>query len=415
MDIIQEPIWLEMMAADKVLFVIPYMHEGGAQRALSNIQAHLPDDYEIDTLVNSETDRVFPNKGNVISLHIDKEAKTDSVVFQAGAFIKRMVWLRRLKKTGNYRVCISFMDSANIANIISGNKHCRVIISVRNTYSEKRTLPQYRYIVIPLARLLYRKADLVVAVSEELRRELERDIHLDPGHLTVITNGYDMDRINELAVKPLPYDISALINGRKMILTAGRLNIQKHQWHLIRAFSKVVKEFPNVVLVIAGTGKLEEYLKKISNDLGISDNILFIGFEDNIYRFMHCADVFVLPSGHEGFPNALGEALCTGAPCIVTDFKTGAREMLAPELLDDKRRIATAIECTYGMITPRCSGNMYQGPEPLEDAEVELANGLIRLLRDDEFNKKCRSKSINAGRRYDIRTAVEKWIGVIEN
>ena len=59
-----------------VLFVIPYLYNGGAERALSNITTHFPKDWEIDILVNSDKVKDYPFRGNILSLGIDKENGT---------------------------------------------------------------------------------------------------------------------------------------------------------------------------------------------------------------------------------------------------------------------------------------------------------------------------------------------------
>ena len=314
------------MNKKKILFVIPYMHEGGAQRALSNIQTHMPDYIEMDTLVNSEINRAYPNSGRVLSLNIEKKARTDSVFFQFGVFVRRVRRIRELKRDGSYSACISFVDSANIANIISSMWRCssqtKTIISIRTSIKQSAIrLPQYRFFVKPVAKLLYKRADMVVSVSEELKLELIKCLGIKADRITAIPNGFDVDGILKLSSEKIDDSLNARIGACKVVFTAGRLNIAKDQWHLIRAFSYVVKSAPDSVLIIAGTGELEKYLKDLASNLGIDRNVIFTGFESNVYKYMCRSDVFVLPSGFEGFPNALGEALCAGAPCIATDFR----------------------------------------------------------------------------------------------
>ncbi len=402
----------------KVLFVIPYMHEGGAQRALSNIQTHLADRFEMDTLVNSELNRAYPNAGKVISLNIDRKAKTSSPFFQFAAFVKRICRLRELKRSGRYSVCVSFVDSANIANIITrrcGGATVKTIISVRTSISrDALKLPQYRFIVRPLAKIMYKKADLVVSVSEELRHELIRDLTLNDKQVISIINGFDTEELKKQSEEDIDDSVKKKVANKKVVFTAGRLNLAKNQWHLIRAFSEVVKAIPDAVLVIAGSGELEEYLKDVVNSLNINENVIFLGFEKNVYRYLRISDVFMLPSGFEGFPNSLGEALCLGVPCIATDFRTGAREILAPELLFDGHEITKVAECTYGLLSPKCSGIRYRGNEPLERSETELANAMMRMLSDRELNNRYRIKSIERAEDLDICGVIDKWSKAIK-
>ena len=131
----------------KILFVIPYLYEGGAQRFLSNLQMNLPEDWEIETLVNSEYNKAYEFRGRIHSLGIETLPRTSSVFFQFKVFLKRVQRLKKLKKTGKYVACISIIDSANVSNILSGNKTCKTIISVVTSLLSINNVPQYRYIV----------------------------------------------------------------------------------------------------------------------------------------------------------------------------------------------------------------------------------------------------------------------------
>ncbi len=397
----------------KVLFVIPYLYEGGAQRALSNIQMNFPDDWEIETLVNSEYKKAFPFRGTIHSLGIKEKPKTGSVFFQFRVFIRRIMKLYELKKNGNYAACVSFSDSASVANILTGNKYCKTIISVRVSLSGSKNLPQYKYVVNPLARLMYKHADRVVAVSKELEKELVTDFRLDEKKVVAIPNGYDIEKIKKLAEEEIDSEIHGRISGKKVICNVGRLSPQKGQGHLIRAFKQVHDKVSDSVLIVAGEGPQESYLKTLINQLDLEDCVIMLGHADNVYKYLKKSSLFTFPSLFEGFPNALAEAMCIGVPCIASDFRTGAREIIAPELLDDKKLVNKAIDCKYGILTPICSGEEYDGSMKLEPAELELANAMIRVLSDDKLATELAEKSIERSKTLDIKNAVDEWISVI--
>ena len=398
----------------RVLFVIPYLYEGGAERALSNIEMNFPDDWEIETLINSEYKNAYPIKGRMHTLGINKKPKTGSVFFQFGVLIKRTSALRKLKKSGRFDACISMMDSANIANILSGNKKCKTIISVRVSLKASDKLPQYKYIINPLVRLMYNKADKVVAVSEELKSELIKQFGIKKNKVVSITNGYNLSKISELKKEPLEDSVQKFIKDKKVICNVGRLTYQKGQCHLIRAFNMVKEKVPESVLIIAGEGESKEYLEGIINELNLRDSVRLLGHTDNVYKYINASDIFAFPSLFEGFPNALAEAICVGTPCVVSDFKTGSREIIAPEILDLDEPITKLIEYEYGIMTPLCSGTKYQGKEPLEDQETELAEAIIRVLSDQTVSEKYKEKCKIRSKSLDIKDAVMKWIEVIE-
>ena len=397
----------------KVLFVISYLDKGGAERALSNITLNFPKEYSIDILVNSDKYIDYEYNANIISMGIDEKPKTGSVFFQLKVLLKRIKRLKKMKKSGEYTACISFLDSANIANILAAGKSCRTIVSVRNSLKKKSAQPQYRYLVNPLIKWLYNKAYKVVACSKGIEKELTDIYGIKPEKVITIENGYDIKRIRELSCEEIENRHLSLMHDKKVIVTTGRMSHQKGQWHLIRAFNKVLEEIPDSILVIAGTGELQEYLISLVKDYGIENKVIFTGYISNPFKYEKCADVFVLPSLYEGFPNALAEALCLGIPCIATDFETGAREILAPEFMDLEEKLTDIKEVSYGIMTPLCSGKEYTSSDELEKEELLLAEAIKKVLLNDtekEYNsdsRGCDNKILS------IEECVGKWMDVI--
>lgn len=132
-------ILLGVVMRKKVLFVIRELAGGGAERALSNITMNFPKDWEIDLLMNNRDFIDFPYRGNLLSLDIPEPRSRKSVVHQLWAIIKRMWRLKRLKREGHYDACISFLDSSNISNVLSGNKYCKTIISMRLSMTSEKS------------------------------------------------------------------------------------------------------------------------------------------------------------------------------------------------------------------------------------------------------------------------------------
>src|SRR5699024_8973667 len=146
-----------------------------------------------------------------------------------------------------------------------------------------------------------------------------------------IYNFYDIEKILELSKEPLTVQ-DAKIFENPTIVTVGRLAEQKGQWHLIRALNKVKKEIPDVKLIILGEGELEDYLKKLVNDYKLTENVHFLGFQKNPFKYITKSDMYVFPSLYEGFPNALAEGMVCGLPVISSDCESGPREILSPDL-----------------------------------------------------------------------------------
>lgn len=397
----------------KVLFVISYLDKGGAERALSNITMNMPDDWECDILVNSDKVIDYPYKANIITLNIGKEAKTDSILFQFSAFIRRVTKLHKLKRVCGYTACISFLDSANIANILSGNRYCKTIVSIRSSMIGRARVKQYKYLANPMVRMTYNFADKVVAVSRGITQELVSQYGISPNKVKTIENGYNLNELKRMASEEISRDIKEFAEGKLLVITSGRLTHEKGQWHLIRAFSEVAKRIPNVGLIILGDGPLSSYLNELVVEYHLEGKVIFPGFVSNPYSILAKADIFVLSSVFEGFPNAMAEALCLGIPCIATDFPTGARELLAPDIIANSVVVDEVKYEEYGIITPICSGERYKG-EPLEKAEELLEEAICKLCVDEELRRHYSEKSYERSGDLEIANVIKQWIEVME-
>lgn len=90
-------------------------------------------------------------------------------------------------------------------------------------------------------------------------------------------------------------------------MTAGRLVDQKGQWHLIRAFSRVINKLPDAKLLILGQGGNKDYLERLIKDYKLEDSIKLLGYKSNPYIYMVRSDIFAFSSVYEGLGNILVE------------------------------------------------------------------------------------------------------------
>jgi glycosyltransferase involved in cell wall biosynthesis len=163
-------------------------------------------------------------------------------------------------------------------------------------------------------------ADRVIANSkatEQSFRFLEQVV-LDPDQIEVVHNGVDIARVDSA--------INANMERNKTdglrIITVGRLVQVKNQKLLIRAFSEVIKSFPDAELVIVGGGPLRNELEDCVDSLGIRKQVHFLGEipREEVYSQLAISDLFALPSSSEGFCVAAVEAMATGLPVVASDI-----------------------------------------------------------------------------------------------
>jgi glycosyltransferase involved in cell wall biosynthesis len=117
---------------------------------------------------------------------------------------------------------------------------------------------------------------------------------------------------------------------KTLVLYAGRLVARKGIGYLLEAWRDVSPEFPDSRLLLLGDGPLRQSLEAASFRLGIAGTARFAGRVDNVPEYLRAADLFVLPSLQEGLPNALLEAMASGAPVVATRIG-GVTDVVEPD------------------------------------------------------------------------------------
>lgn len=145
-----------------------------------------------------------------------------------------------------------------------------------------------------------------------------------------------------------------------------------------------------------------EMLKRMAKEYGIHEKIFFMGFVKNPYAVSKRCDAFVFTSLYEGLSNAIIENMICGLPIITTDFRYGAREILAPDT-NYKCQQKDGIEMAeYGIIVPVCSGEKKKNKEGLENEERLLSEAMIRVVEDNDLRKYYSGQSLK-------RAQVLRW------
>lgn len=378
---------------------------------LSNLVISFPDEWEIDIVLNSDKNIQYPYNGNIVSLNVEDPKNRQNLLYQAHIFFLRTKRLKQLKRENDYKACISFLDSANIANILSEKNHCKTIITSVVHLTDIKDQKVYRYIVFPLVRLLYNRADQMIVQTPHMRDEMISFFKLRKEMVKCIATGIDTKSIKRIMETPLTKEDKAVFRKDRTIITAGRLTNNKGQWHLIRAFSYVKKRVKDANLVIFGEGELREQLQDMIDRLQLSSSVVIRSFDAELDKFIVNSAVFAFPSLYEGVPVALMEAMTCGTACICTAFGAGAYEMMGVE---DSVMIRELTEAQNGLLSPLCSDIMDLDTIEPEPEEQMLAEGIERLLLDDEYRNRYASKAQIKAADYDMKKIIDEWIKVIE-
>lgn len=175
-----------------------------------------------------------------------------------------------------------------------------------------------------LALATLRRADAVICQSRWMRADLET--LLGPrARLHVISNPIDVSRVQHEV-----RDAAVKLAGSPALISVGRLMSQKGYDVLLRAIPLVRPLHPDLHLTILGDGPDREALMALARELGITQCLTFAGYSEQPLASVKSADLFVLASRYEGFPNAALEALACGTPIVLTDCPGASSEIVLP-------------------------------------------------------------------------------------
>lgn len=179
----------------------------------------------------------------------------------------------------------------------------------------------------PVEKCLARLTDTLVTITREDYKLASEKFHCHVEHMHGVgVDGKRYSKVTEeekLAVREkMGYD-----KKQKLILCIGELNANKNQTMAINAMRKIVECYPDALLIMAGNGPGEEYLKGYIKQKGLETNIRMIGYVTNLQDYQHVIDVQVCCSKREGLPLNVVESMLSGNP-VVASKNRGHRELI---------------------------------------------------------------------------------------
>ena len=162
-------------------------------------------------------------------------------------------------------------------------------------------------------------AYMVVGVSDHTSQNLIRYERISPKKVMTIVNGIDGSKYDIKIDKDKKRKELGLTNKGPIMGLGVRLSEQKGITYLLKAMPEIIKIIPDITLVIAGEGPIEDELTRESTLLGIDHNVLFAGPRLDMPELLKLFDLYVLPSLYEGLPLVLLEAMAAGCPVIATN------------------------------------------------------------------------------------------------
>ena len=382
--------------------IITKLNGGGAERCASNLSVELSKKFNVFLIVFDGRNITYPYGGKLINLDI---ADSNTTINRIKNVIKRVNAVRKIKKENQIDCTISLLDGPNLVNAFSkcGDK---TIVSIRNRLSSERVGKLRRKLIIYSSM----HSDLTVCLSKMVEKDMHDAFGIPKDQMTTIYNHCDPGLLHSLVAD---LDKPSFIEDDKVYFTTmGRLNKQKGQWHLLRAFKDVLESIPNARLIIMGEGELEQPLKQLAVDLQIDSYVIFTGYQKNPHAMLEYSEAFVFSSLFEGLGNVLLEALAFDMPIISTDCVAGPREILAPN--SDLNHSASDIECEeYGILVPVMDEGHFDAVSELTPEEKCFSQAIIMLHNDKSMQEQYRKKATSRISYFNIENVLDEWIKCI--
>lgn len=359
----------------RILLMVSSMAAGGAERVAANlVNAWASQGHEVTLLVtfSGRGDCVYTLANRVELRYLADEARRTG--HGAWAYLSRFIALRRFIREQRADVVVSFLTNVNVAALMAtlGTRMPTIVC--------ERTYPP----LLPvgslwgrLRRWTYPLAKRVVMQSSEGLRWLEQEI---PGARGVVMPNPILYPLPANAPQRAPESVMA--PKRKMLLAVGRMSEEKGFDRLIQAFSSLVKRHTQWDLVILGEGPLHSALTSQVQSLGLESQVLMPGRVGNVGVWYERADLYVMSSRVEGFPNTLGEAMAHGCAAVSFDCDTGPRDLIRHDV--------------DGLLVP--PGDV-----------LALARALGLLMRDDTLRHNMATRASEVRERYSMPRVLALW------
>ena len=309
-----------------VTLFINSLTSGGAERVLSVIITELIRQNIAVTLLCIEKDNIYTLPKEVNIIYLSKLTKHDSNIKKFLYLPYLALKLKEHIKENNTPLIQSHIYRANFSNLLAkvfGAKHKVEVVEVISINHFKNKSLSAK-INLKLIKLLYKYADLVIFKAQRMKEEFLKEVP-NIKNYTVINNPYNIERIEHLAHETV--DDFTFNPDKKYLINVGRLSSQKKQITLIETVAKLND---NIELIIIGEGEEQQILEDAIVKYKLKNRVHLLGRKDNPFKYIAQADIFVLASSGEGFPNVIVEAMITATPIISTDCISGPREILAP-------------------------------------------------------------------------------------
>lgn len=364
------------MQKKKILFLIHDLGQGGAEKVLVNLVNNINrNEFDISVTV------LFGEGINEQFLKPDIKFKAVwPKMIPGNSKLMKLVSPKQLHKIvvkENYDIEVSYLEGPS-ARVISGcqNKNTKLISWIHGEQkSLKKVSESFRS--KKEAKKCYEKFDQTICVSETVKKDFCKLLNYQRP-CCVLYNTVESNKIIEKSKEPVPE-----LESDKFfkLIAVGSLKTIKGYNRLLHIIFRLKQENKKIRLYVLGIGPQEKELKEYVEKKGLKENIIFLGYQTNPYKYVAKSELFVCSSFAEGFSTAATEALIVGTP-VCTVNVSGMKEMLG----EDNE---------YGIVTENSEEALYEGIKNIVDDPKKLKHyKRMAQIRGKIFNTQITTEKV---------------------
>ncbi len=369
------------MVMKKILFLVPNLAHGGAERVLVNLVNNLnPErfDVTVQTLFDVGVNRQY------LQPHV-RYIPGMKYYFRGNSHVLKLFplrWLYHRIVKEKYDIVISYLEGPT-ARIVSGCDDEKTILWIHTAFdSVKGASIGFRNFAEAAAG--YMKYDRIIAVSADVQKAFLKYVP----NITSTLVRYNTNE-TETIVEKAKEDVAEMGKESSVprLCSVGKVIPVKGFDRLLSAHKRLLDEGYAHRVYILGIGEQQKELERRIAELDVQDSFILLGFQDNPYKYVAKCDLYVCSSRREGFSTAVTEALIVGTPVVSTDC-SGARELLGEQN-------------EYGLV--------------VENSEEGIYSGMKRMLADPELLAHYRKQAQLRGHFFSREKTVQAVEEMLES
>jgi glycosyltransferase involved in cell wall biosynthesis len=393
----------------KILLILTSIEVGTIEKVSYNLYKAFSRIKEIElhvvNLKSSEKDFYkFENLYNI------KECKSGNFVIRQIYNLKKVYKLYKIKSIIKPDISITTQEAGTTINLLSFGSEKKIGVFHAPYYQSKSEGKISFYFQFLSYKFLYSMLDAFFCVSREIRNSILNKFSIDDSKLKVVYNVHDFDEIRIKSEEQLADNEEFLFNG-KSIIYVGRFDANKAPNRLIESFYELKngrKIDDDVKLIFIGSGeeKFENYLKNLVLKFDLQENVFFLGFKANPYKYIKKSTILVSSSFSEGLPGVVIESIFLRTPVVTTNSSLGLWEIFDCDnnydvLLND---ICIA---NNGIITSNLMGSENERKNILS-----LSKAIDILINDAKFYNQIKNNDFDFMKLLNEKKIVEKFFQI---